>query len=67
MTEDEVIVDDELIEDVDSEALGLTVDESPGYDTGNSLETEELEVVELSGLTSGCDWLELSELDESVD
>lgn len=49
MTEDEVIVDDELIEDVDSEALGLTVDESPGYDTGNSLETEELEVVELSG------------------
>ena len=46
MTEDEVIVDDELIKD---DALELTVEDSPGYDTGNSLETEELEVVERSG------------------
>ena len=46
MTEDEVIEEEELIED---DALELTVEESPGYDTGNSLETEELEVVELSG------------------
>ena len=39
-------MDEELIED---DALELTVEDSPGYDTGNSFETEELEVVELSG------------------
>jgi hypothetical protein len=64
--EEEVIVDDELIRDEDSEALGLTVEESPGYDTGSdSLEIEELEIVELPEYVSGSDWLKLSELDES--
>jgi hypothetical protein len=66
--EDEVIVVDELIVDEDSEALELTVEESPGYDTGSdSLEIVELEIVELPEYPSGSDWLELPELDESDD
>jgi hypothetical protein len=44
-----IVVDDELIVGGDSEALELIVEDSPGYETGSSLETAELEVVELSG------------------
>jgi hypothetical protein len=52
--EDEVIVVDELIEDEDSEALELAVEESPGYDTGSDwLELSELDESDDSVIEDG--------------
>lgn len=46
---EDIVVEDELIEDKDSEALELTVEGPPGYDTGNSIDTAELGVEEPPG------------------